>query len=139
MNVSACNPLSFKQIEADLFMADAAIQKADAMSSKDGKFYRGQAGYHLQQAAEKLIKIQMYESGVQLNNAKIYRHSLDDLISYAASLGIQLNVPKWINRKKYTITNWKAQGRYDIHFVVRMDTLKKCQNELTQWYHELKK
>ena len=42
------NPFSFGQIEADLFMADAAIKKAESISSKAGKFYRGQAGYHLQ-------------------------------------------------------------------------------------------
>ena len=56
------NPLSFGQIEADLFMAGAAIDKAESLTSKAGKYYRGQAGYHLQQAAEKLIKIQIYDS-----------------------------------------------------------------------------
>lgn len=137
MNVSAGNPFSFKQIEADLYMADTAIKKADSLSSKEGKFYRGQAGYHLQQAAEKLIKIQMYESGVQLNNAKVYRHSIDDLMTYASSCGIKLIVPKWVDRKKYIITTWEAQGRYDLHFVVRMDTLKKCYKELKQWYSDL--
>ncbi len=37
MNVSAGNPFSFKQIEADLYMADTAIKKADSLSSKEGK------------------------------------------------------------------------------------------------------
>ena len=139
MNVSASNPFSFKQIEADLYMADTAIQKADSLSSKEGKYYRGQAGYHLQQAAEKLVKIQMYETGVKLNNAKIYRHSLDDLMSYASSCEISLIIPKWIERKKYIITTWEAQGRYDLHFVVRMDTLKKGYKEIKQWYEDMSK
>ena len=80
------------------------------MSSKAGKYYRGQAGYHLQQAAEKLIKIQIYNSGVQINYAKLYRHSLDDLITYAMSLGITISIPKWVDEKKYTITGWEAMS-----------------------------
>ncbi len=131
------NPLSIRQAEADLFMADAAIKKAETVSSKAGKYYRGQAGYHLQQAAEKLIKYQIYESGVKVDNAKIYRHSLDDLISYAGSLKAQIIVPKWIDSKKYTITTWEAEGRYDLHFVVRMDTLKRCYKEICQWINDI--
>ena len=63
MSESNSNPFSMGRITADLYMADAAIRKAESLSSKAGKFYRGQAGYHLQQAAEKLIKIQIYDSG----------------------------------------------------------------------------
>lgn len=138
MNANPNNPLSMGQIEADLFLANASIQKAESLSSKEGKFYRGQAGYHLQQAAEKLIKIQIYDSGVAINNSKMYRHSLDDLITYASSLGITINIPKWINKKKYVITTWEAEGRYDLHFVVRIDTLKRCYQELCNWIEDIK-
>ena len=131
------NPLSVAQIDADLFMADSAIRKSETISSKAGKHLRGLAGYHLQQAAEKLIKIQIYDSGIEINNAKMYRHSLDDLMAYAESMGIELLVPKWVNTKKYVITSWEAEGRYDLHFVVRMDTLKRCYEELDQWRKDL--
>lgn len=137
MNVNSNNPFSLAQVEADLYMADTAIQKAGSLSSKAGKFYRGQAGYHLQQAAEKMIKFQIYESGLKINNSKIYRHSLDDLITYGHSIGAKLNIPKWVDSKKYVITSWEAEGRYDLHFVVRMDTLKRCYQEIKQWYLEL--
>ncbi len=80
MNVKSSNPLSFGQIEADLYMAEVAIRKAESLSNKAGKYYRGQAGYRLQQATGKLIKYQVYNSGVEINNTKMYRHSLDDLI-----------------------------------------------------------
>ena len=139
MSVKASNPLSMGQIEADLFVAGSAIKKAESMTSKAGKYYRGLAGYHLQQAAEKLIKIQIYDSGVAINNSKINRHSLGDLMSYAASLGIALNVPKWVKNKKDVITKWEAEGRYDLHFVVRLDTLKNCYQEINQWFLDLKK
>ena len=68
----------------------------------------------------------------------MYRHSLDDLITFAESIGIQLIVPKWVNEKKYVITSWEAEGRYDLHFVVRIDTLKRCYKELEEWKKELK-
>ena len=137
MSVKSNNPFSLAQVEADLYMADVAIQKAESLSSKAGKFFRGQAGYHLQQAAEKMIKFQIYDSGLNIDNSKLYRHSLDDLITYGLSIGVKLNVPKWVDSKKYVITSWEAEGRYDLHFVVRMDTLKRCYQEIKQWHLEL--
>lgn len=131
-------PISFGQIEADLYMAESAMKRASALTSKDGKFYRGQAGYHLQQAAEKLIKIQIYASRQPINNARMYRHSLDDLMTYAGSLGITLDIPQWIKQKKFTISGWEAEGRYDLHFVVRLDTLQRCFQELQTWFNRLK-
>ena len=131
------NTLSVAQVDADLFMAISAIQKAETISSKAGKHLRGLAGYHLQQAAEKMIKIQIYNSGVQIDHSKMFRHSLDDLIGYASSLGIALIIPSWVDGKKYVITSWEAEGRYNLHFVVRMDTLKRCYSELVQWRNQL--
>ena len=131
------NLLSVAQVDADLFMAASAIQKAETISSKAGKHLRGLAGYHLQQAAEKMIKIQIYDSGVQIDHSKMFRHSLDDLISYASSLAIPLIIPSWVDEKKYVITSWEAEGRYNLHFLVRMDTLKRCYSELLQWRNQL--
>lgn len=131
------NLLSVAQVDADLFMAASAIQKAETISSKAGKHLRGLAGYHLQQAAEKMIKIQIYDSGVQIDHSKMFRHSLDDLIGYASSLAIPLIIPAWVDEKKYVITSWEAEGRYNLHFVVRMDTLKRCYSELIQWRNQL--
>ena len=67
----------------------------------------------------------------------MYRHSLDDLMVYAGTLGIALNVPTWVNEKKYVITGWEAEGRYNLHFVVRLDTLKRCYSELVQWRNQV--
>ena len=131
------NPLSVGQIDADLFMAASAIQKAETISSKAGKHLRGLAGYHLQQAAEKMILFQIYASGIQIDHSKMYRHSLDDLMAYAGSLGVSLVVPSWVNEKKYIITGWEAEGRYNLHSVVRMDTLKRCYQELQAWRKQL--
>ena len=32
----------------------------------------------------------------------------------------------------------EAEGRYDLHFVVRLDTLQRCFQELQTWYNQLK-
>ena len=74
-------PLTMAQIKADLFLVDAAIKEAEKIPPKEAKYIKGQAGYHLQQAVEKLIKIQLYASGKTLNPAKYinikYMSSLD--------------------------------------------------------------
>ena len=97
-------------IKADLFMADAAINEAEKLSPKAAKYIKGQAGYHLQQAAEKLIKIQLYASGQPINPAKVYKHKIDELITYAAVINAKIEVPAYINKYAVTISSWEAEG-----------------------------
>ena len=54
-------------------------------------------------------------------------------------LGIAMNIPAYVDKNKDIITRWEATGRYDLHLVVRIDTLKKCYEEAEQWYDELLK
>ena len=60
------------------------------------------------------------------------------MISYAESLGFQIIIPKWVNEKKYLITSWEAEGRYELDFAVRIDTLKRALLEINEWEKELK-
>lgn len=132
--------LSMLQIKADLRLAKAAMDDARTEKpSKYVKYLKGQAGYHLQQAAEKLIKIQIYHSNVMINNSKIFKHSIGDLITYARSLGIPFYVPGYIDTHAGTITSWEAEGRYDIHVIVRIDTLEKAYSEIECWFASLQK
>ena len=39
MSGSNINPISMKQFEADLFLAQTAIAKAEGMTSKAGKYF----------------------------------------------------------------------------------------------------
>ena len=43
MSASNTNPLSLGQVEADLFMAEAAMNKAGSLSAKASKSYKGLA------------------------------------------------------------------------------------------------
>lgn len=132
--------LSMLQIKADLHLAKTAMDASrTAKPSKYVKYLKGQAGYHLQQATEKLVKIQIYHSGVKINNSKIFKHSIGDLITYARSLGIPFYVPGYIDAHAGTITSWEAEGRYDIHVIVRIDTLERVYSEIESWYDSLQK
>ncbi len=96
------------------------------------------AAFHIQQAIEKLIKVQIYNSGVNYNNYKIYTHNIRQLIKYATEeLGIDIGVPKLIKDNALLITDWAVEGRYDIHFTINIRTLENTYNETYCWYTEL--
>lgn len=137
--MSASKELTIVQAQADLLMARSAIEQAESAGARLAKYLRGQAGYHLQQAAEKMIKIQIYSAGVPVNNSKIYKHNLGDLISYAQSIGVKLDCPAYVDVHAELISSWEAEGRYDTHMVVKTTTLKKCYDVMEEWYQSLKK
>ena len=130
--------LSMLQIKADIVMAKAAISEAKVLPAKEAKYIKGQAGYHLQQASEKLVKIQLYASGKNIDPAKVYKHKIDELLAYASSEGINVIIPAYINSHAVMISSWEAEGRYDLHFVVKITQLEKCYTEVIHWYEELK-
>ncbi|MBE5860633.1 MAG: hypothetical protein E7301_11005 [Butyrivibrio sp.] len=132
-------PLKIAQIKADLFVAKATIEEARKRTPSAGKYLKGQAGYHLQQAAEKLIKIQIYYSVPQPDLRKMYKHSLNELIKYAQSLGVNVIIPKYILDKRLLITSWEADGRYDVHMTVKITQLEKAFLEIEAWCDDLSK
>ena len=131
--------LSMTQVKADLMLSKYSIEQAQKVSVKMSKSIKGQGAYHLQQSCEKMVKIQIYASGKKIDNARMYKHSIKDLLVYAGPLGIAMNIPAYVDKNKDIITRWEATGRYDLHLVVRIDTLKKCYEEAEQWYDELLK
>ncbi len=135
--VNTNDMLSMTQVKADLMLAKYSIDQSEKVSAKISKSIKGQCGYHLQQACEKMIKIQIYASGKKIDNARMYKHSLKDLLVYANSLGVAIKIPSYVEKNKDIITRWEATGRYDLHMVVRIDTLKKCYTEADQWYVDL--
>ena len=94
--------LSMGLMKADLLMARQGIIM---YKNKEIKEVKNQAAYHLQQAAEKMIKIQIYKSGVMYNNKSLYVHNLKSLISYADGLNISIEIPVEI-RLNYCCSQW---------------------------------
>ena len=117
-------------IKADIIAARQAIEYFDQNHIKDIKNI---AAYHLQQAAEKLIKLQIYKALQTTEDRKMYTHDLSKLIEYAEAESIKLNVPEYIRDHVNSITEWEAGSRYDIGFSIRIDTLKKCYDIVADW------
>ena len=124
--------LSRGLIKADIFAAEQALD--EFRKDKSFKDIKNVCAYHLQQAAEKLIKIQVYESGVQYDNKSMYTHNITDLLVYVKKIGIDINVPKYILDNSSVITKWETGSRYDIHFMIRSDSLGRCLSEIKDWY-----
>ena len=95
--------LNMFQIKADLVVAERIMSEAKELKPKLAKYLKGQAGYHLQQAAEKLIKIQIYKSGQKIDYSKLYKHDLQFIINYAVSNGINLVVPDYVMKNAMVI------------------------------------
>ena len=126
--------LTMGLIKADIIMAKQGIE---LYKNKEIKEVKNQAAYHLQQAAEKMIKIQIYKSGVAYENKSLYVHNLKVLINYAERLGFGVNIPDYFRKNALIISDWEASSRYDIHFSIKITTLEKCYKEITDWYDGL--
>ena len=128
--------LSMAIIKSDLIMAKQGI---DLFKNKGIKEIKNQTAYHLQQAIEKLIKIQVYSSGVVYNNRAMYVHNISSLTAYADGLNINVDIPTEVRNNAINISDWEASGRYDLHFSVRIDTLEKYYDIAMDWYNRLYK
>lgn len=126
--------LSMGLIKADLLMAKQGIELYENHEIKEIK---NQTAYHLQQAAEKLIKIQIYRSEVSYNNKALFVHNLKALINYAENLQISFEVPEYVKKNALFISDWEASSRYDLHFSIKITSLKKCYEEIDTWYQRI--
>ncbi len=121
-------------IKADLIAARQAIEYYEKTKNHSIK---NVAAYHIQQASEKMIKIQVYNSEAIYDNRSMYRHDIKALTLYAESLGIKFCIPDYIRKNSDIISDWEAGSRYDVGFSVRIDTLKKTMQVLAEWYDEI--
>lgn len=126
--------LTMALIKADIIAARQAIEYYKEHNVKDIK---NVAAYHLQQAAEKLIKIQIYVKAENYDNASLYTHNIEKLIAYSQSLNVDVTIPKYIDDNSLVLTSWEAGSRYDVGFQTRIDTLNKALDEIEKWYDEL--
>ena len=129
--------LSMGVVLADIVVVSKLL--AEIESGNNNKYLKSNAAYHVQQATEKMIKIQIYQSGKTYQNHAVYTHNLVQLAQYAESIGVILNMPRYIADNLVLITSWEVRGRYDMHLSVRRDRLKRCLEVIEMWYEELKK
>lgn len=123
--------LSVSLIEADIITAKQAIACYEKSKPKDMKNI---AAYHLQQAAEKLIKIQIRSELNNSNNATIYTHNIEKLLAYSERMNMSINVPAYIKENSLILTAWESSSRYEVGFRIRIDMLKRALSEIESWY-----
>lgn len=128
--------LSMGVVLADIVVVRKLLIEID--NGNNNRYLKNNAAYHIQQAVEKMIKIQIYESGIQYKNHAVYTHNLVQLSQYAKSIGVVLNIPQYIADNLILITSWEVRGRYDMHLTVRIDRLRHCYEVIEMWYNELK-
>lgn len=118
-------------IEADIITAKQAIACYEKSKPKDMK---NNAAYHLQQAAEKLIKIQIRSELNNSNSATLYTHNIEKLLAYSERMNMSINVPAYIKENSLILTAWESSSRYEVGFRIRIDTLKRALSEIESWY-----
>jgi HEPN domain-containing protein len=129
--------LSYGIIWADIVMVKQGIEVYK--NNTRLKDVKNMCAYHLQQAVEKLIKIQIYKSGIKYDDKSMYSHNISSLLSYANSIGVGILIPQSISDNSTIISGWEAGSRYDLHFSVRIDTLEKILADVVKWYYNIKK
>lgn len=127
--------LNIELIQADITASAKMIEEYKNNKYKSAKNI---SAYHLQQAAEKLIKIQIYKNAKPNAQLKLYTHNISALIKQAQVNDIMLYIPSYVRKNAMTITTWEASSRYDFDFSVRIDTLEKAHNEISLWYDYIK-
>ena len=126
--------LTLGMVRADLIAARQAIAYYEEQGVKDIKNI---AAYHLQQAAEKAIKYQVYRSGMPYEDRSMYTHNLEKLILYAETKQISVIIPEYIRTHSLILTDWEAGSRYDVAFSIRIDALKRCFTVIEAWIDQL--
>lgn len=121
-------------IKADLI---AARQAMDYYKEKGIKDIKNIAAFHLQQAAEKLIKYQIYKKVAEVDNHRVYTHNIDKLIDYADSLGIEINIPNYAREHAAELTDWEAGSRYFTSSSVDITVLEEAYDIISSWEKEV--
>ena len=126
--------LTMSLIKADIVADKQANDYYEKSNLKDIKYV---AAYHLQQATEKLIKIQIYSKADNLNYSNLYTHNIEKLLAYSEKLNISICIPKYIDDNSLVLTEWEAGSRYNVGFQIRINVLKKTLDEVEKWYEEV--
>ncbi len=72
------------------------------------------AAYHLQQAVEKILKGALECVGVTVPNT----HRISKLVKMVYDNGANLTLTDWIDEHSEMLSEWEAQTRYDMDFLV---------------------
>lgn len=84
------------------------------------------AAYHLQQAVEKVLKGALECVGVTVPNT----HKITKLIDMVANNGANLVITEWLDDHSEMLSEWEAETRYNMDFLVEKRKLDKALTEI---------
>lgn len=96
----------------------------------DDEMILNNAAYHLQQAVEKVLKASLECVGVTVPNT----HKISKLISMTVNNGANLTVTEWIDDHAEMLSEWEAETRYNMEFLVEKRKLDKAMAEVEVFF-----
>ena len=90
------------------------------------------AAYHLQQCTEKVIKGALECVGVTVPNT----HRIAKLLQMVSNNGANLIVTDWIDDHAEMLSEWEAESRYNMDFVVERRKLDRAISEIGIFLNE---
>lgn len=85
------------------------------------------AAYHLQQAVEKVLKGALECVGVTVPNT----HKITKLIEMIRHNGANLKVTEWLDDHSEMLSEWEAETRYNMDFLVEKRKLERALSEIS--------
>ena len=86
------------------------------------EMFLNNAAYHLQQCVEKITKGALECTGVTVPNT----HRLSKLFSMVQNNGANLVITEWMDDHAEMLSEWEAESRYNMDFLVEKRKLKKA-------------
>lgn len=90
------------------------------------------AAYHLQQAVEKVLKGALECVGVTVPNT----YKITKLISMVKNNGANLTVTDWVDDHSEMLSEWEAETRYNMDFMVEKRKLNRAMDEIDKFFRE---
>ncbi|WP_373218273.1 HEPN domain-containing protein [Ruminococcus sp. 5_1_39BFAA] len=84
------------------------------------------AAYHIQQAVEKVLKGALECVGVTVPNT----HKINKLVDMIKNNGANLTVTEWIDDHSEMLSEWEAETRYNMDFIVEKRKLDRAMKEV---------
>lgn len=124
--------LSLGLVRADILTSEYAIKQYSVSGVKELK---GIAAYHIQQAFEKLLKMQVLSSTQSQDANIIFRtHNLSKIIKVLLQYNKTAYIPEYLRKNAILISSWEVSGRYDTYFSVSIEELTLAWSELFSLY-----
>lgn len=116
--------MNFQIIYSDIKWASKAIAEYNYC----GKllYDKMRACYCIQQAVEKLIKIQMYLSNPNIPSRRAKTHDLQKLVDLAKEFNVQIIMHPYLRKKFGILTTWETECRYMEYVKYRIDMVENC-------------